>query len=285
MKHHLTQLDHPVIAVRDMDAARAVYERLGYIEPPRGRHPEWGTGNWCIQFAEDYLELRGFFQASDAPQTRELQAFLERREGLMGIAFGTTGARSSHDSFAGAGLHPKPVKPLTRNFELPEGTVPVSFQLCFLPREETPALMHVVVCEHLTPELLRRPEWLQHANGARRVAGLVALADDPMAALSAWNELFEETKPVPGGIRAKVGDGWLLLLDPASLRRRYPGVEMPPGNEWPCLASIVIEVEYHAQTRALLRGRGIACHDGANVVVAPADACGTLLEFVSCPRP
>src|SRR5688572_33409714 len=105
MKHHLTNLDHPVIAVRDMNAARAVYERLGFTVPPRGRHPEWGTGNWCIQFANDYLELRGFCEPSAAPQTRELLAFLARREGLMGIAFGTTGAQASHDSLAAAGLN------------------------------------------------------------------------------------------------------------------------------------------------------------------------------------
>ena len=285
MKHHLTNLDHPVIAVRDMNAARAAYERLGFVVPPRGRHPEWGTGNWCIHFAQNHLELRGFFEPSDAPQTRELLTFLRRREGLMGIAFGTTGARLSHDSFVAAGLHPKRVKPLTRNFELPEGSVPVSFQLCFLPAEETPALMHVVVCEHLTPELLRRPEWLQHENGALRVAGLVAVAAEPMAVISAWNQLFEEAKPVPGGVEAKVGDGWLLLLNPTSLRLRYPGAELPPTGEWPCLAAIVMEVEDTAQTRALLRGRGVDCTGGDNVIVPPSDACGTLLEFISSPRP
>jgi len=287
MKHHLTRLDHPVIAVRDMEAARAVYERLGFIVPPRGRHPEWGTGNWCIQFAENYLELRGFFQPSDAPQTRELLTFLERREGLMGIAFGTTGAQRSYESLSAAGLHPRPVKPLTRDFELPEGTIPVSFQLCFLPREETPALMHVVVCEHLTPELLRRPEWLRHANGARRVAGLVAVAHDPHAAIRAWSLLFEDITPVAGGVRARVGDGWLLLLDPGSVRRRYASVALPPASEWPCLVSIVMDVERLQETRALFRARGITCEDcdGDGVVVAPADACGTLLEFRSCPEP
>jgi catechol 2,3-dioxygenase-like lactoylglutathione lyase family enzyme len=284
MKHHLTGLDHPVIAVRDMEAARATFERLGFIVPPRGHHPDWGTGNWCIQFAREYLELRGFIQPSDAPQTRELLAFLARREGLMGIAFGTTGARLSHDAFVASGLHPRPVKPLTRNFELPEGTVPVSFELCFLPREETPALMHVVVCEHLTPERLRRPEWLQHANGARRVAGLVAVAEDPLAALAAWDRLFSCVRQVEGGIQADVGNGWLLLLGPADLRRRYPGVELPSSGEWPCLAAIVLGVDDLEQTRTCLAGRGVACDLGARVIVPPAEACGTLLEFTPSPR-
>ena len=283
MKHHLTNLDHPVIAVRDMEAARAAYERLGFIVPPRGRHPEWGTGNWCIQFGGDYLELRGFLEPSSAPQTRELLAFLERREGLMGIAFGTTGARDTFASFVAAGLHPRPVKPLTRDFELPEGTVPVSFELCFLPREETPGLMHVVVCEHLTPERLRRPEWLDHPNGARRVAGLVSVAREPESALEAWSRLFENVTAGPGGVRAGVGEGWLLLLTPEALQERYPGVELPPAADWPGLVSTVIEVADLNQTRDFLRAQGVGAEPGGRLVAPPEHAGGALLEFIACP--
>ncbi len=285
MKHHLTGLDHPVIAVRDMESARAAYERLGFIVPPRGRHREWGTGNWCIQFANDYLELRGFLQPSSAPQTRELLDFIERREGLMGIAFGTTGAPASHASLADAGLHPRPVKPLTRDFELPEGTVPVSFELCFLPREATPGLMHVVICGHLTPERLRRPEWLKHPNGARRVAGLVGVAIDPASAAGAWLRLFEGVTPTADGLRAEVGDGWMLLLTPEALEQRYPGVTLPPAAEWPCLAAIAIEVEDPKQTRDCLRTHGVGTEAGGRLIIPPEQACGVVLEFAACSPP
>jgi hypothetical protein len=284
MKHHLTRLDHPVIAVRDMASARSAYERLGFIVPPRGRHPAWGTGNWCIQFAHDYLELRGVLRAGDAPPTHELLAFLARREGLMGIAFGTTGAQASHASFLAAGLHPRPVTPLTRDFELPEGTVPVSFDLCFLPRGETPALMHVVVCEHRTPERLRRPEWLRHPNGARRVAGLVAVAPEPSLIVPAWERLFDQITPVDGGFRAAVGDGWLLLLSPVAARRRYGGLELPPESEWPCLAAIVLGVDDLRETRDCLQARGVAMEAAGRLVVPPGVACGALIEFLPCPR-
>ena len=64
MKNAITGVDHPVIAVGDMEGARAVYERLGFTIPPRGSHIEWGTGNWCIMFADDYLELRGIVDAN-----------------------------------------------------------------------------------------------------------------------------------------------------------------------------------------------------------------------------
>ena len=44
----LLGIDHPVIAVGDMTEARVRYQRLGFTIPPRGRHLEWGTGNWCL---------------------------------------------------------------------------------------------------------------------------------------------------------------------------------------------------------------------------------------------
>lgn len=285
MKHHLTGLDHPVIAVRDLEFARAAYERLGFIVPPRGRHREWGTGNWCIQFAKDYLELRGFLQPSAAPQTRELLEFIARREGLMGIALGTTDAVAAHAALSAAGLHPRPVKPLTRDFELPEGTVPVSFELCFLPREETPGLMHLVVCGHLTPERLRRPEWLRHPNGSRRVAGLVGVAREPEAAADAWARLFSQVTSGPDGLRAEVGDGWLLLLTPAALRHRYAGVALPPEVDWPCLAAIVLEGADRDQTRDFLRARGVGVERGDRLIAPPEHACGVVLEFTACSPP
>jgi catechol 2,3-dioxygenase-like lactoylglutathione lyase family enzyme len=279
--HHLTGLDHPVIGVRDLDAARAQFERLGFIVPPRGSHPEWGTGNWCIQFPENYLEIRGLLRPSEAPQTRELQEFLRVREGLMGIAFGTEGARRSHEALVAAGLHPRPVKPLTRDFELPEGTVPVSFELCFLPREETPGLQHVVVCEHLTPERLRRPEWLRHANGTTGVTGLVAVAAEPERVLRAWERLFAPIEALTDGWRARVGGETIDLLGPAAAAVRYPASVLPAARDWPCLAAVVLTVADIGETRAFLRNSGAAVAAGSRVAADPRLASGCLIEFVS----
>jgi len=284
MKHALTGLDHPVIGVRDMEAARLAYEKLGFIVPPRGRHPKWGTGNWCIQFANDYLELRGIITRTEAPQARELDAFLQRREGLMGIAFGTTGARASYESFLAAGLHPRPVQPLTREFELPTGAVPVSFQLCFLPRDETPGLMHVVICEHLTPQHLRRPEWLEHPNGARGVAALVAIAERPESVSSAWAKLLSAVRPRAGGIQGRVGGGELLLLTPEAFQERYPGEALPPASEWPCLAAVVLEVDDVSRSREWLLAHNVGREAGRRVTSRPELACGTLLEFAESTR-
>ena len=79
-------IDHPVIAARDLDAARVQFERLGFTVPPRGSYVEWGTGNLCIMFPDDYLEIRGIIDASRF--TMHLDEHLDAYgEGLMGVAF------------------------------------------------------------------------------------------------------------------------------------------------------------------------------------------------------
>ena len=49
-------IDHLVIAVRDLDAARATYQRLGFTLTPEARHP-FGTKNALVQLNGAFLEL------------------------------------------------------------------------------------------------------------------------------------------------------------------------------------------------------------------------------------
>ena len=52
-------IDHVLAGVADLEAARAAWRRLGFTVTPRGRHIGWGTGNYCIMFPDDYVELLG----------------------------------------------------------------------------------------------------------------------------------------------------------------------------------------------------------------------------------
>ena len=177
MRRAITGIDHPVIAVRDLQVAHDVYRRLGFTVPPRGSHLKWGTGNWCIMFAENYLELRGVITPSS--HTRKLEDFVAHRgEGLMGVALGTDDTEASAEALRQAGFHPQPVHTLARDFEVPEGTLHPRFSLSFLDETETAGLMSVVLCQHLTPELIRRPEWLVHGNGVTGLRSLTGIVDD-----------------------------------------------------------------------------------------------------------
>jgi len=196
MHNTIKSIDHPVIAVRSLEASHGVYERLGFTIPPRGSHVEWGTGNWCIMFPGDYLELRGIIDPERF--TLDLDRHLATHgEGMMGLAFGTTGADRAFDEMTAAGLHPKPVRSLSRNFELPGGWVQPRFRLCFPDAADVHGLMHVVLCEHLTPELIRKPEYLRHANGVTGIAGLLGVVEDPDRSFRSCASRSPTSRPPP----------------------------------------------------------------------------------------
>ena len=213
--NRIENIDHPVIAARDLDAARITYEKLGFTIPPRGSHVEWGTGNLCIMFPDDYLELRGIIDPSRF--TMHLDEHLATfGEGLMGVAFGTHDVEESYAQAMERGISTGEMRSLTRNFEHPEGWTQPSFKLFAPAAADIVGLMHVVIIEHLTPELIRRPEFLQHPNGCVGVDSMAGTIYD-IAGCAA------KMRPLLGDRAVAVRDeGLFLPLPPASTSSPCP---------------------------------------------------------------
>ena len=86
MTDDIDGFDHALIGVVDLEAARLQWQRLGFSICPRGKHIGWGTANYCIMFADDYVELLGIVDESQF--TNNLDVFLaDHGEGLLGMAF------------------------------------------------------------------------------------------------------------------------------------------------------------------------------------------------------
>ena len=100
----LTGIDHSLLGVRDLEAARRRFEGLGFTLTPRGRHIGWGTANYCIMFEAGYVELLGI--VDPAQFTNDLDKFLVEREGLLGLAFATSDAVALAAALSAAGLRP-----------------------------------------------------------------------------------------------------------------------------------------------------------------------------------
>lgn len=272
--------DHTLIGVADLDRAAAVWRRLGFVPTPRGRHIGWTTGNVCLMFERDYVELLGILDP--AGFVNGLDAFLARRgEGLLGLAFATADADALH---AGAGDLTEPPKDLSRLFDRPEGTVEPRFRLVHFKPEATPGLSSFV-CQHLTPELLRRPDWLDHPNGAVALEGVTAIVEDPAALAPAYASLFGRAalREGRGLLEVRAGRHVLRFLDPVRFARRYPGIElgirMPAGL--PAAAVMTVLVRDLGRTVEALAREGVATAGvpGDRIVVPPASASGVVLEF------
>ena len=74
MPRAITGIDHAIVGVRRLDGAAETWRRLGFTLSPRGRHYGWGTANYCIMFAHDYVELLGI--VDPAGFTNNLDRFL-----------------------------------------------------------------------------------------------------------------------------------------------------------------------------------------------------------------
>ena len=253
----ITGIDHVIVGVRDLEGARSAWARLGFMLSPRGRHLDQPTGNYCVMFASDYLELLGVVDAGTP--TRRLGDFLSWREGPMGIAFAPAGSvEEACLSLADHGLHPTAPRPLVRQIELTEGAALLRFSLVSLPLHETPNL-DCFLCGHLTPELMRRQEWLRHPNGANRLNAVHVLVDSTATLLPAYDRLFGIPRVTTTDAVAvvHVGRHRLVFSTPDDFKTMHPGLELDRNVKLPGIIALELGIERRDQTVAYLAGHQI----------------------------
>lgn len=280
MDRHLTGIDHLIVGVRDLEAARARYARLGFNTTPRGRHRGWGTANYCVMFGDDYLELLGV--VDPAGFTNGLDRMLEAREGLLGIALGSRDAAGTHAAWAAAGLAPAAPRELGRALEAGEGPLDLRFRNVMLGTDATAGLS-LFACEHLTPELLRRPAWLAHPNGARRIRSCTVVADDPAPVAAAMARAFGSAAitRTDNVVACHTGRGVVLIAPPADADLMHPAAEVPEAAPEPLLLVLSVEIADPDRAASFLGLQGVAFErTQEGVLVPPGEAHGVALELV-----
>ncbi len=273
----LAGIDHVLIAVDDLERARMAWTRLGFTLTPRGRHLQQGTGNYCAMFARDYIELLGVVDA--ARDVGGLEAFLREGEGLRGLAFATRSGDATAVELQRRGLHPTPPRDLSRQFELPEGTELARFKLVSLPPAETPALS-AFVCQHLTPELVRRPQWLAHANGIVGIAGVSVMVTATEPLREPYERLFGAAVVTTDAVlTVHVGNHRLVFATPDDLSALYPEAGLALDRPLPAIASLNLLSRDLGRTADHLTQWHVA-HEAAGdgtLLVPPEEASGALL--------
>ena len=283
MRNGITGIDHVIVGVRDLEQARRVWSRLGFTLSPRGRHIGQGTANYCIMFPGDYLEILGIVDAAD--RVERLVAFLERREGPMAAAFAPAGtAEEARAALLRRQLHPSEPRALARRTELPDETLLPRFSLVALPADETPGL-DSFLCGHLTPELMRRPEWLVHANGASRLNAIHVLVDGTAPLLPAYDRLFGIVRVTTTDAVATihVGRQRIVFGTLDDFQTMHPGLELDPALPRPGIAALELGVARLEATAQHLAQAGVVftrMPDG-DIAVPAHEATGTILLFAA----
>lgn len=273
------RVDHPVVAVHDLQNARAQYQKLGFVVPPSGKHQEWGTENLCIMFADDYLEIRGI--GDPTKFLAGVDKFLEKGEGLYSVAFNAKSADESYQAGLESGLGIEPPKHLNRKLVLGGKTLDLHFRTVMLDHSLYPGLTHANLCEHLTADTLRQPGWLDHPNGVvafGRLVGVVYDFDDAEAAyiklLGTHNVRREKDR-----IWLNFGEGADVELITAVEAEERGDSNPVRGSAY--LASATLLVKNIDVTAQLFFENGIRFESlaGGALRVDPLDACGAKLYF------
>ncbi len=157
--------DHAVIVCGDLDAAVTQWRALGFTLTPRGYHT-LGSQNHCIMLARDYLEL--LHVTAPSPSRQYYWDAQQRGDGCAAMSCKSRDAFATADRLRAAGFQPSDPIEFSRPVRLDDGSEhPATFRVTAL--DHAPGARYFV-CEHRTPELLWRPEWMTHANGAQAIA-------------------------------------------------------------------------------------------------------------------
>lgn len=281
MAHSITGIDHCVILVRELDAARDAIARLGFTLTPRGVHSDhMGTHNHCVMLRHGYFEVLSVLKPTE--ENARWREVLARREGLNAVALATEDARKGHDELRANGVDIGDPVDFARPVDNPGAKGEASFTVAVIPGRFTPGT-NMFICQHHTRDLVWYPGSTDHANGAAGLAGVTAVAEDPAALADDYGLVFgaDRVRADDGALTIEHDDRSIRFLTPEMLAACYPGVALDAAPP-PYVAALTIEVADRRATAAYLAGQGVAhtvLPDGG-VCVAPADACGAIIEFV-----
>lgn len=251
------QLDHVVILTEDLDLTAEKFRSLGFYVAPKVAHSEtMGTSNQCIILQTTYIEILEIDYPTD--NNAGWRSLLKLGAGLRGLAFGGNDLGALYSDLAGSGLDVAQPISFSRPIDNQPDTPHARFQVCRIALEHSPGYRSFV-CEHLTPELIWRKQFMDHDNGAQNLMAIVAPSLDP--------DMAGKT---------------LALLQPDSLRERddtSPQITIGADSMRPQLSFSVADL---SSVSHLLEHNGQSfVSDERGLVVELPDLGGLQLRFES----
>lgn len=285
-KDDIDSVNHLGIAVRDMDAACALYERLGFQLTPLSvhsgsSHPDepvqpMATGNRCAVFAHNYVEVLGVVNpgALDWGWDR----FIERFEGAHIICFGCGDAEIVASRLDASGVSNSGMIALQRDIGTPDGDRTAKFDCVHFDRAATPEGL-IQAARHHNPEYVHQPRYMSHDNGATSLASLLIVSEDSNATAKRYEILtgqpLEEIEGLPGIHLPLVSS--LRFAGAEEAGRLLPGTLLSPA---PSIVAATFAVADIGAARARISAAGFPVIDSGNGFHVPAEhALGVVHEF------
>ncbi len=274
---NLPDLDHLVVDVGErLDDAATIYRSLGFRLTDRGYHT-LGSANHLAMFATNYLELLGAGRAG-GPIRAELAGF---PEGLNGLVLATEDADAQYRSLRQRRVAVREPNSFSRPVAIDGVTREARFRTTHLAAGEAP-FGRFYFCQHDTRDLVWRPEWQDHPNGARNITAILISAADPAAVGALLRRMFDVAPADPDGdgtLRFVAGQAAIEIGAHDVVARRL-GASLPAASGRPAFVACV-----RLHTASLQRTAEAVRHVGApqdgRLLVPAAAACNVALEFAA----
>jgi hypothetical protein len=272
-------LDHVVINVMGkLDEAAAQYGRLGFNLTERGHHSLGSSNNLAI-FGENYLELLGYLPGNEAKRA-DLWA---HPPGLTGLVFKSVDPNLVFAALKERGVPVMEPMSFSRPVPLPGGAQDARFRVVRVGGDEVQN-GRTFFCHHDTPELVYRPEWRAHPNGAIDIVEFVVASKAPSRTAALYERMFGVPllTEVPGGVSFHAGVATIRVLEPSAVAERYAGAALVSEDGSDRMVALVFKVASLDVPRAVFEKARIGYRpyvDG--IIVSHADAANVALGFTA----
>ncbi len=267
MSNNHLGIDHPLVAVRNMDAACEDFARLGFFINPRHHHP-WGTDNHLLMFPDNFIEVISVYDESKLDLTNEkgfafgrfINNSIERREGISLVALHSEDAGEDHQLMEQRGVENQGIVDFRRVAHRPDGSEEEAVvSLVMLINSEFPSVSHFFCHQH-KPHLVWVEDWMNHPNGANGITVVSYVAEDPAVLGPRFRGIYGDHAVTleSGYLKAKTDRGVFEVLSPEQAKLRFSGVEIPLHKEkQPSGVAIRVSTASLSQARSYLDGNNV----------------------------
>jgi hypothetical protein len=233
-------IDHPLVAVRDMDKACQDFARLGFYINPRHHHP-WGTDNHLLMFPENFIEVISVYDSSKLDLTNDegfafgrfISDSMARKEGIAMVALHSEDARADHRLMDQRGVENQGLVDFRRIAHRPDGSEEEAVvSLVMLINPPCPAMSHFFCHQH-KPNLVWVDDWMHHPNGANGITGISYVADHPDEFRSRFEGIYgaEAVTLEADQLVVTTDRGTFEVLTPQLAQTRFHGVDVPANAQ------------------------------------------------------
>lgn len=268
------------MAVRNLADTVRRFEAMGFQLTPYSPHSAaWkpgepvqaqGSGNRCVMFANDYLEILA--SEDPAKPAARISNFLKRHQGAHIICFNTQHPHDVEQRLKGAGIATSGVIPLQREIDTPDGVRTAKFARIQFAPEHSPE-GYIQAAQHLTPQYIYQPRYIVHPNGCDSLRTTFVATNDLLGFATKYRQYTGlSVKPDEHAVVFEFPLGTRLIVVEASHAPDYlPGSLFPP---LPAIAGVAFRCRDLAAQRTRLVEHGFAVMEARGRLVVPAEQAG-----------